>query len=98
MPWKVPAQGSAGGASAFRPSTRASTWPARRSISCAARREKVSSSSRCGSTPPADEVGHAVRQRAGLARAGARNDQQRALVTAQCIADGACTPCSTAAR
>ncbi|MNS53272.1 hypothetical protein D3C72_860230 [compost metagenome] len=53
MPWKVPAHGSAGGRSDFRPSTRASTWPARRSISCAARREKVSSSRRCGSTPSA---------------------------------------------
>src|SRR2546427_4028949 len=43
----------------------------------------------------ADQMGHAVGKRVGLARAGARDDQQRAAIAPRCIApvlDGATLP------
>jgi hypothetical protein len=54
---------------------------ARRVISRAARRLKVSSRIRAGGTPASDEVGHAVRQGHGLAGAGAGDDEHGARAT-----------------
>jgi hypothetical protein len=57
----------------------------RRIISSAARREKVSSRMPAGIGALGDELRDAVRQRAGLARAGAGDHQQRVMV---CCAAG----------
>ena len=58
-------------------SASAITRCARRVISSAARRVKVSSSMRSGATPCEQQVRDAVRERAGLAGAGARDHEQR---------------------
>ena len=50
---------------------------ARRSISCAARRVKVSSRMRSGATPFSKQMRDPMRERVGLAGAGAGDDEQR---------------------
>jgi hypothetical protein len=80
MPWKVPAQGSAGGRSDFRPE-HACQHLARAALHFlrgAAREGQQQHALRIDAT--GDEVRHAVRQRAGLAGAGAGNHQQRAVI------------------
>ena len=80
MAWKVPAQASVAGAPRAR-RARASMPLRARVISAAARRVNVSSRMRRGSAPRAIEVRHAMRQRVGLAGAGAGDDQQRLRFT-----------------
>ena len=78
MAWKVPAQvRPPARIAACGPSTSAAIRSARRVISAAARREKVMSRMRRGSAPVSDQVGDAVRERVGLAGAGAGDDQER---------------------
>ena len=62
---------------AWAASASAMTLCARRVISSAARRVNVSSSMRSGGTPGEQQVRDPVRERAGLAGAGAGDDQQR---------------------
>ena len=77
--WNVPDQVERVGHDAPRsgPSTSAAMRSTRRFISAAARRENVSSRMRRGSAPADDQMRDAMRQRVGLARAGAGDDQQR---------------------
>ena len=71
-----------------RPSTSPTIRSTRRAISAAARREKVISRMRRGSAPLDDQVRDAMRQRVGLARAGAGDDQQRPGDRAAAMLDG----------
>jgi hypothetical protein len=66
---------------------RAGTRPTRRSISTAARREKVSSSRRDGSAPARTRTRDPRRQRQRLARSRAGDDEQRAGRRARSGAD-----------
>ena len=75
MAWKVPDQTSRAGARVA-PMAVAMMRSARRSISAAARREKVSNKMRPGFGAVDDQVGDAVRQGAGLAGARTGNHQQ----------------------
>jgi hypothetical protein len=72
MAWKVPAQGKVPSTSRTRPAKRA----ARRVISAAARRVKVSSDAPGIHAAP-NEPCHPMRQGLGLARTCARDHQQR---------------------
>ena len=87
MAWKVPAHGSsARQAGAVGGGLREGCGASRRPISVAARRER-SVAGCAGVGAGGDQAGDAVRERAGLARAGAGDHQQRPGVDAALGAD-----------